>query len=142
MNPQERLQTVIRYYESITPESIKDISQLYSADAYFKDPFNEVHGDTAISEIFLHMYEQVDEPVFKIQQSILQDDDAFIVWDFSFRVKGTDTPMTIHGSSHLSFNDSHQITYHRDYWDVAEELYEKIPLLGSLMRLIKKRARH
>lgn len=142
MSHQEQLQNVVRFFESITPESIKDISQLYSADAYFKDPFNEVRGVHAISEIFIHMYEQVDEPAFKIQHSILQDGDAFLVWDFSFRVKGGDTTITIHGSSHLSFNGSHQITYHRDYWDVAEELYEKIPVLGGLMRFIKNRARH
>jgi hypothetical protein len=63
------------------------------------------------------------------------------VWDFSFRLKGTCAPITIHGSSHLRFNAVHQVIYHRDYWDAAEELYEKIPVLGSLMRLIKRKAR-
>jgi hypothetical protein len=32
------------------------------------------------------------------------------------------------------------ITLHRDYWDAAEELYEKLPVLGGLMRWLKKRA--
>jgi hypothetical protein len=31
------------------------------------------------------------------------------------------------------------ITWHRDYWDAAEELYEKLPVLGGLMRWVKKR---
>jgi hypothetical protein len=31
--------------------------------------------------------------------------------------------------------------YHRDYWDVAEELYEKVPVLGGLLRTIKRRLR-
>ena len=30
-------------------------------------------------------------------------------------------------------------TVHRDYWDAAEELYEKLPLLGALMRWLKRR---
>jgi hypothetical protein len=34
-----------------------------------------------------------------------------------------------------------RIARHRDYWDVAEELYEKVPLLGGLMRLVKRRLR-
>jgi hypothetical protein len=29
---------------------------------------------------------------------------------------------------------------HRDYWDAAEELYEKLPVLGGLMRWLKTRA--
>jgi steroid Delta-isomerase len=31
------------------------------------------------------------------------------------------------------------VTYHRDYWDAAEELYETLPLLGQLLRFIKKK---
>jgi hypothetical protein len=87
------------------------------------------------------MFNQVDAPTFKIQRSIHQDDDAFIVWHFAFRLKGTCQALSIHGSSHLRFNAAHQVMYHRDYWDAAEELYEKIPVLGSLMRLIKRKAR-
>jgi len=141
MTHQTQLQNVIRFFESVSRESVKDIPQLYSVDAYFKDPFNEVHGEPAISAIFVHMFEQVDVPAFKIACSILQDDDAFIVWDFSFRMKGSCQTLTIHGSTHLRFNAAHQVMYHRDYWDAAEELYEKIPVLGSLMRLIKRKAR-
>jgi steroid Delta-isomerase len=29
---------------------------------------------------------------------------------------------------------------HRDYWDAAEELYEKLPILGGLMRWLKRQA--
>jgi hypothetical protein len=32
------------------------------------------------------------------------------------------------------------VTYHRDYWAVAEELYEKLPVVGVLMRWLKRRA--
>ena len=28
---------------------------------------------------------------------------------------------------------------HRDYWDAAEELYEKLPVLGALMRLLRRK---
>jgi hypothetical protein len=33
-----------------------------------------------------------------------------------------------------------RVAVHRDYWDAAEELYEKLPVVGSLMRWLKKRA--
>jgi len=141
MTHHEHLQRVIDFFESVSLESVKDIAKIYSADAYFKDPFNEVRGEPAIRAIFVHMFAQVDLPTFKIQRKILQDDDAFIVWDFSFCMKGTSTKINIHGSSHLCFNAAHQVVYHRDYWDAAEELYEKIPVLGSLMRLIKRKVR-
>jgi len=30
------------------------------------------------------------------------------------------------------------VFYHRDYWDAAEELYEKLPLIGSIFRFLHK----
>ena len=30
------------------------------------------------------------------------------------------------------------VNYHRDYWDAAEELYMKLPAIGSLMRGLRK----
>jgi hypothetical protein len=32
------------------------------------------------------------------------------------------------------------IVLHRDYWDAAEELYEKLPVVGALMRWLRRRA--
>jgi steroid delta-isomerase len=34
-----------------------------------------------------------------------------------------------------------RVVYHRDYWDAAGELYERIPLLGALMRGVRRRLR-
>jgi hypothetical protein len=129
------------FFENVSLQSVSSIEDLYDANAYFKDPFNEVHGQEAIMKIFLHMFKQVDSPRFIIRQSIQQEAEAFIVWDFEFRMRRSAAPQNIHGSSHLRFNPEGKVIYHRDYWDAAEELYEKIPLLGNLMRLLKRQAR-
>jgi len=63
------------------------------------------------------------------------------VWDFEFRMRGKPVSQCIRGSSHIRFNSAGLVIYHRDYWDAAEELYEKIPLLGNLMRFLKRQAR-
>ncbi len=48
---------------------------------------------------------------------------------------------TIHGGSHLRLAADGRIAEHRDYWDAAEELYEKLPGVRALMRWLKRRAR-
>jgi hypothetical protein len=30
------------------------------------------------------------------------------------------------------------VIFHRDYWDAAEELYEKLPVIGFVMKQLKK----
>jgi hypothetical protein len=87
------------------------------------------------------MFKKVDAPRFVVTHSLLQNDDAFLVWEFLFYFKGDKTTLQkIRGSTHLRFSPEHKVEYHRDYWDAAEELYEKNPLLGAVMRLIKRRA--
>jgi hypothetical protein len=41
----------------------------------------------------------------------------------------------------LEFNAQGLVALHRDYWDAAEELYEQLPLLGTVLRGVKKRLR-
>jgi hypothetical protein len=54
-----------------------------------------------------------------------------------------DVEQCIHGGSHLVFALNPQgewrVQSHRDYWDAAEELYEKLPWVGGLMRWLKNR---
>jgi hypothetical protein len=67
---------------------------------------------------------------------------AFLTWEFRFRFKRFDTTtlQAVRGASHVVFNNQGLVTMHRDYWDAAEELYEKLPVLGGVMRWLKKRA--
>jgi steroid Delta-isomerase len=45
------------------------------------------------------------------------------------------------GASQLRFAPDGRIAYHRDYWDAAEELYAKLPVIGTLMRFLQRRGR-
>ena len=81
------VQRAVDFYEGLTPAALDHLPQLYTENARFKDPFNEVRG-----------------------------------------------------VSHLVLAPDGRIAEHRDYWDAAEELYEKLPLLGGLMRWLKRRA--
>jgi hypothetical protein len=73
---------------------------------------------------------------------VLQGNQAFLTWDFHFAFRSfqPDAQRLIVGATHLVFDADGKVTVHRDYWDAAEELYEKLPLLGGLMRWLKRRA--
>jgi steroid Delta-isomerase len=135
------LERLVQFYESLSIAALPQIATLYADDAFFKDPFNEVRGVAPITAIFRHMYEQVDAPSFTVTQRVLQGDDAFLTWEFSFRMRRfSRAEQTIRGATQLHFDADGRITLHRDYWDAAEELYEKLPVLGGVMRWLKKRA--
>jgi len=136
-----RITRIVTLFEQLTPADIDRLGEFYTAGARFKDPFNEVQGVPAIQQVFRHMYASLHEPRFVVRDVIVQGDQCFLSWDFVFRFKRFSNELqTVRGGSQLQLDPIGLITLHRDYWDAAEELYEKLPLIGGLMRWLKKRA--
>jgi ketosteroid isomerase-like protein len=132
---------LVALYETLTPADLPALRGVYADDARFKDPFNQVQGVAAIAAIFGHMFSTLDAPRFQVHDIVADGDALFLTWDFRFRSRGSGAAaLSIHGASHLRFNALGQVAMHRDYWDAAEELYEKLPLLGVLMRWLRRRA--
>ena len=137
----ERLDHLIGYFETLTEATVPQLRDFYAADAYFKDPFNEVEKVEQIEQIFAHMFDPLSDPRFIVHTRIEQGEEAFLTWDFRFRIRKykPEVEQVIRGGSHLRFDAQNKVCYHRDYWDAAEELYEKLPLVGGLMRFMKRR---
>lgn len=142
----ERVAAVVAAYQGLRAETLPSLLALYSEHARFKDPFNEVCGRPAIEHIFRHMFNALETPRFAVATQVCQGDDAFLTWEFSFRRRAGGAILCIRGASHLHFSDT-GVDLHRDYWDPAEELYSKLPLIGAVMRglrhlLSSQRQRH
>ncbi|WP_026435530.1 MULTISPECIES: nuclear transport factor 2 family protein [Acidovorax] len=133
---------VAAFFEQLSLADIAAIGQLYAPDARFKDPFNEVQGVPAIQAIFAHMFEALEQPRFVVTGRVVQGQQCFLTWDFLFAFKNfhRGVPQTVRGASHLVLNDQGLVALHRDYWDAAEELYAKLPVVGGLMRWLQRRA--
>jgi hypothetical protein len=142
MDTRQATARLAEYFEKLTPDSVAQLPDLYDGQARFKDPFNEVQGLPEIERIFRHMYVALDGPHFVITGQLVDGPQAFLTWEFRFRFKRFDTQtlQVVRGGSHIVFNDQGLVSLHRDYWDAAEELYEKLPVVGGLMRWLKKRA--
>ncbi|MBC7538455.1 MAG: nuclear transport factor 2 family protein [Bacteriovorax sp.] len=125
------------WYENLAEENLDKMDLFYAENFFFKDPFNEITGREKVKGIFKHMFETLDEPHFVFIDVIIQEKSAFVTWDFIFKIRGTH--FKIHGSSHLKYNEDDKIIYHRDYWDVGEELLLKIPVVKSLYGLFRKK---
>jgi hypothetical protein len=137
------LKPLIHWFEHLTPDSLDRLPQFYAAAAEFKDPFNEVRGVESIKNIFGHMFSQVAEPRFVVASSFSGDDGVMLLWDFHFRTRAPlpQKAMTARGATHLRFDAAGMIVLHRDYWDAAEELYAKLPLIGWVMRGLQRMGR-
>lgn len=129
------------FFESISPADVPRLGRIYAEDAYFRDPFNEVTGVSGIARIFGAMFEHLDDVRFTILETVADPGGAMLTWDMSYRVRKwrPHETQTIHGATHLRFAPDGRIAYHRDYWDAANELYAKLPLIGPVMRWLRRK---
>ena len=123
--------------ESLKNESLEKIDLFYDENVFFTDPFNEFKGRDKLMRVFAHMFENLENPHFVILDTIENSECVFLTWDFYLKFKGRGHK--IHGSSHLKYNKENRIVYHRDYWDVGEEILLKIPFIKFMYSYIQKK---
>lgn len=138
----QAVEKIVGFFETLAPQNVERFGEFYTEEAFFKDPFNEVRGLDEVQRIFQHMFVALQEPRFVITARVVEGDQCFLSWDFHFRFKrfNPEVNQIIRGATHLRLAPDGRIRFHRDYWDAAEELYEKLPVVGGLMRWLKKRA--
>ena len=118
------------WFTNLNESTLDNIVSYYDENVFFKDPFNEFNGREKLKNLFIHMFITLKNPHFVFIDNIENSEGVFLTWDFIFSYK--EKLFKIHGSSHLKLNDKEKIVYHRDYWDVGEEILLKIPLIKSL----------
>ncbi|MGV7206731.1 nuclear transport factor 2 family protein [Oxalobacteraceae bacterium A2-2] len=134
-----QLDALLAWYAALTPANISEAARYYAPDARFRDPFNDVRGIAAIEMLFQHMFRHTEQPRFVITERIVQGRQAFVTWRFVFSLRGQ--PYQVEGGSHIVFNDEGMVASHRDYWDAAEELLQKLPVVGAPIRWLRRRFR-
>ena len=137
MDPDAALARYAAYFDAITRERLVEMDALFAPDARFRDPFNDVRGIAAIRGVFLHMYATIERPRFAILHRASADDVGYLKWRFTGTVRGRDFDFV--GLSEVRFNPQGLVTEHLDYWDSGTLVYERVPLLGALVRVIRRR---
>jgi len=130
---------LLDWYATLTQLTLHQAQRYYAPDARFRDPFNDVQGVAAIVAIFEHMFASTEQPRFVIVDCIVQGRQAFATWTFIFGLRGQ--TYQIEGGSHLRFDAQGRVSHHRDYWDAAEELLQKLPLVGGPIRWLRRQFR-
>ena len=125
------------WYENLKEGSLEEMDFFYDENVFFKDPFNEFKGRDKLMKVFAHMFENLENPHFVILETIENSDGAFLTWDFFLSIK--EVEHKIHGSTHLKYNVESKIIYHRDYWDVGEEILLNVPFIKLFYGYFRKK---
>jgi steroid delta-isomerase len=87
------------------------------------------------------MFDQLNNPQFKVHECLMGQNQVAFLWDFTFAMRRWNTtPQSFSGVSWLTFDEQFLVIKHHDYWDPAAGIYEHLPILGPIMRGLKSRA--
>jgi len=131
------------FFSSFAPDRIERLlDSTYSPDCYFNDTLKAIRGSAALRPYLEESASAVEDCRVTILDTTRNAHGEYLLrWKMMIRFKrfrrGSDT-WTV-GMSHLRFDAQGRVAYHQDYWNAADGLYEHIPLVGNLIRAIKRR---
>jgi len=85
------------------------------------------------------MFEDATEIRFEIGERAVHGDLCFYRWRFWFlpRRFARGAPWQVEGVSAVRFDPAGKVAEHIDYWDAAEQIYERLPVLGMILRRVR-----
>lgn len=126
-------------YNRLNARSLHLLAGLYSEHVVFQDPFHRVEGLDALRSYFTALYSRTESCSFVFHEELVDPGSAVLIWTMSLthpRLNGGE-PIQVPGATHIRFGDT--IHYHRDYFDGGALIYEHLPVVGALVRAIKRR---
>ncbi len=135
----ELLRNLRSVYINFDQKVINRLPEIYSSDIQFRDPFHAINGLDNLTIYFQGMMKDLNECRFEFHHSVETDIEAVLFWTmhYSHRSIAGGKQLSLKGNSHLKFDD--RVFFHRDYFDAGEMLYEHLPLVGGVIRHVKRR---
>lgn len=126
-------------FQELRHDRLALLDEVYANEIVFEDPLHRVAGLTALRAYFERMYEGVASIGFEFGEVIEAPGQAMLTWTMrmTHRRLRAGEELALPGASHIRFGD--KVHYHRDYFDAGALLYERLPVLGSIVRAVRKR---
>ena len=139
MNPDP----VVRFQEvfnALDAQNLHLVEELYGATIHFEDPMHTVRGLADLKAYFARLYANVEICRFEFHAVTTNGDTAMLTWTMTLKHKTFRPAETarIPGASWIR-TASGKVVFHRDYFDVGGLIYERVPVLGAVVRTIKAR---
>ncbi|MDS4043172.1 MAG: nuclear transport factor 2 family protein [Candidatus Competibacter sp.] len=134
----DRFKTV---FNQLNRDNLPLLGEIYTSDVRFRDPVHALDGLPALRNYYGRLYVGVVSCHFDFEAEVIQGQQGMLAWVMRFqhaRFRAGET-LGLRGASHLQFLDDGRVHYHRDYFDMGEFIYERVPVLGGIIRAIKNR---
>lgn len=140
MDTAQALERFRAFYDGFSPAWIERLEELYAPGFSFRDAFHVIEGDFPALRAYLRRaLTALAESRFLVDDVATGGDGSYVRWRWQWRRRAKDPVRVVVGVTHLRFAADGRITHHADLFDAAEGFYEALPVIGGLLRAIKRR---
>ena len=136
------LAPVKNFYRSLTLESLADIDSIYHPNIVFTDPAGSISGLEKLQQHFKRLLENTRQCTCEFDDAaeFSGGNQAVLSWRMTLQITllASQRTFSFDGVSLLRYQDN-LIIHHRDYFDMGQMLYEQLPLLGPVIRRLRRR---
>jgi hypothetical protein len=135
-----RLERFLDHFNQLEAGKMKLLTLMYTEDISFQDPMHEIHGLSELTRYFDRLYKNTLSCRFEWDSRLMLGNEAMLTWRMGLTHKHLNRgrEFWLPGATHLRFRQgSDLVCMHRDYFDVSDLIYERIPAVGPAVRWIK-----
>ncbi len=126
------------FFDKLNKDTMNLVDDFYAPNAILVDPVGEHKGSAAIKAYYTHQYANVKSIRWEFKPDIKDKDNEVLRWTMFVshpNIEGG-KEIKVDGASVIEFKDGKAV-YHRDYFDMGEFVYERVPVLGFIVSKIK-----
>ena len=126
-------------FNRLNARNLELLEQIYSPQVSFRDPVHAIQGLPALRAYYARLYKDVVSCRFDFEDEVIADGRCALVWIMRFEHASfcRGQQLSLRGVSHLKFSD--KVWHHEDFFDMGAFIYEKVSVLGGIVRAIKRR---
>jgi hypothetical protein len=140
VNVPQALDRFRAFYDGFSEAWIERVEELYAPGFAFADPFHAIEGDyETLRGYFRRVLTSLAVTRFVVEDTATGADGSYVRWRWEWKRRAKDPLRVVPGVTHLRFAADGRITHHQDLFDAAGGFYETLPVVGGLIRTIKRR---
>ncbi len=130
------------FLSEMTADRIRaDIRDVYAPGVFLNDTLKTVEGVDALEEYFIETVQRTDFVRVRFDDTARSGRDYYLRWFMEYRserINGGAVVASV-GMTHIRFDEAGKVVLHQDYWDSADGFFERLPVLGWMIRSVKSR---
>jgi hypothetical protein len=136
-----RIGKIQSYWNTLSIERLDTLGEVYTSSVQFEDPLSKGTGLDELKAHFERIYRSLPTVTYEYGRSIASSNCFVIEWTMISGFRRSKRAFALPGISFLEVDaDSGLIFKSREYFDLGQGLYQHVPLLGALVRIVKSNA--